>query len=234
MHKKYLLLGFCVIALLGLCFVLALLYHHYKLDLVEVYVASHNLKANHEIVEDDLKKIEVPRAYLSKEIIIEKEQLLGSLVYLDTRIAKDSFFYEDLVLTKGEGRDADYRYLSLSHFDLLASDLANDPSHLVKNMKIDLYLTIEQNVVMSDLLFENVQIIALYDKDQKAIEFGDNQSRVNSLSLALEEEYIPIINEALKLGELSFSVSPDSYDEDAVLSFNEDTRLRTYFSCLSA
>lgn len=232
MFKKYVLVIVLCIALILLIFGFANIYHNFKLDLITVYIASHNLEPNHLIKEEDLETIQMPRSYVLEEAILTKERLIGSSVVLDSRIAKGSFFLNDQVNEKGEGRDVDHRFLEMTHFDLLSSKLSVVPNSLAKGMRVDIYLTINKEKIISDLLFQNVKIVTLYDESFKDISLNDTSSKVDGLCLELKDAYIPIINEAIKLGDLSLAVTSKSYDENAQLSFNENARFKSYFSCL--
>ena len=232
MYKKYVLVIALSIVLLLLCFGFAHIYHNLKLDLITVYIASHNLEANHLIQEEDLEAIQMPSSYVLEEVILNKERLIGSSVALDLRIAKGSFFLKDQVNEKGEGRDSDHRLLEMTHFDLLSRNLNVVPNSLAKGMRVDIYLTINQERIISDLLFQNVKIVTLYDENFKDISLNDTSSKVAGLCLELKDAYIPIINEAIRLGDLSLAITSKSYDENAKLSFNENARFKSYFSCL--
>ena len=68
----------------------------------------------------------------------------------------------------------------------------------------------------------------IYDKDGKKILSSDTVSKAYILTLNLQEEYVGILNKALKIGEVSLIVPEDTY-EDQVTSFNAESEFKALF-----
>ena len=231
LHSKTTLLNITLIIISFLSILIAFLFVYFSLEKVDVYVADRLIKPKEIIAESDLKKISLPKAFIMDNVIISKEEIIGKNPIMDYTVLRNAFFYKGSLEDKDESKDGVYLkkeegYVS---YDLFIDDIKVNPSSLIKGMSIDLYLTVENDQqIKSDLLFDHVKIGEIYDKDGKKILSSDTVSKAYILTLNLQEEYVGILNEALKIGEVSLIVPEDTY-EDQITSFNAESEFKALF-----
>lgn len=230
-NKQKKTLALCLIALLSIIALVlgALIYCSSKLKMTTIYVAKYTLPNRTLISENEIKEIEVPESYLSNEVIINKEDIIGKYVKINTTIPKDSFFYNgsldayDLIK---DNLNADLLNGEVA-FDISANHIKANQAYLNKGMYVDVYLTISKDKVISDLLINNVKVIGLYDSNRQEIKDYDRDSLLSSICLAVPSEVLPILNKAEVLGELSLVVGNNTYNKvESVL--NKDSELFIY------
>ena len=79
---KKLILIFIPVTIIGLCLYFSIsAYLNYRENYVEVYVASHNIFQRKCLDDKDLELRVIPYQYLSNDIYVEKDEMLGKYVY---------------------------------------------------------------------------------------------------------------------------------------------------------
>lgn len=216
--KIVLFLLFIVLIVLGVYF-----YCVKKLELKEVYVAKYNLSNRTLISEDEIEIKNVPISYLSEEVYLNKEDIVGKYVKINAIVPKGSFFYKGALDNLDNMKDklaSDLLDGEVS-FDIYAKDIKANQAYLLKGMYIDLYLTINKDRVLSDLLINNLKIIGLYDINHNEIKDYDNNTMLETIVLAVPKEAISYLNKAQVLGELSIVIGDNTYkDVKTILNKN--------------
>jgi len=205
-------------------------YAEYRIGFKGTYITSHQIQARSKIEEKDIEKISIPKDYLSDDVYTTKEELLGKYVKANAFIPKGSLFYKDFL--EDSSKMKDYVNTEVNEgeviYDLDLRNVSCNPSHLTSNMLIDIYLTIDNNVTISDLLFENIKILSLYDRDGKTIKDFEDNSDVTGITLAIDKNYVPILNKALVLGKLTIVVGSNAYNTELKSSINSVSPLLEY------
>ena len=210
-------------------FVSLYFYLDYRLGAKEVAIAKYSLNNRTLISEETIEFVKVPKSYLNEEVLTLKEDIVGKYVKINAFVPKGSFFYKSVL--------DDYENIKdrLNHelledevnFDISSNNIKVNQAYLTKGMYVDIYLTINKDRVLSDMLINNVRIIGLYDINHHEIKDYDVDSLLQNISLAVKKEALPYLNKAEVIGELSIVVSSDSYkDVDSVL--NKDSIIFTY------
>lgn len=207
-----------IILLLNIIFVILLsfstvLYINSKLSITTIYIAKYSLPSRTLISEDEIEEVKVPYSYLNEQVILDKDEIIGKYVKIDTTIPKGSFFYVDSLeelenMKDGLLSELDKNEVSL---DIEANKINVNQAYLKKGMYVDVYLTINKDRVVSDLLINNLKIIGLYDINNKEIKDYDNDSILGTLSLAVPVEAINYLNKASVIGQLSIVVGNNPY-----------------------
>lgn len=231
MKKKIVLIVLlCIILISG--FIKAVeIYGVYRLDLVNIYIAKHNIQARKQVLEKDLEIVKYPRAFLSEEIILDKNDIIGKYNVINNLIPKGSFFYQK-ELEKIENC-ADYPLSLLKDhqniFNINIGKIGNGINNLKVHQYVDIHLTIKnKDLVESDKLIENVRIIALYDAKDKLINSTDGQ--VHTVSLALDNAYINLLNKAMVLGEILIYPKFNYHDVEKESILNKNSKVLKYFN----
>lgn len=188
----------------------------YKLGLTDVYVAKNSINQRELIKESDLKIIKVPKAYVDENVFNEIEDIVGKYVKQNAKVAKGSLFYKELLDEKSNIKDNLHLDLKDDEvtYDLYTRDIKVNPAYLLKDMYVDLYLTINRKEVLSDLLISNVRILNLYDLNNKEIKDYDKEATLQTISIAVKKEMVPFLNKAITLGEINLVVGADLYQEE--------------------
>ena len=230
MSKKKLALFVLFVSLFIITLVCGtLLYCQNKMKLKEVYVAKYNLNNRTIISEDEIEKIKVPASYLSEDVYLDLNDIVGKYVKLNAYIPKGSFFYKGTLDEKDKMKDGISFWLKDGEvsYDIYFKDLKANQAYLSKGMYVDLYLTINKDKVVSDLLINNIQIIGLYDINHNEIKDYDDSAILEFICLAIPKESVVYLNKAQVIGDLSLILSENTYsDEESVL--NKDAKIFEY------
>lgn len=205
------------------------LYIDYKYENTSVYVASHNISQRSKICEEDLLKIELPKSIINDDVLIDADDIIDKYVKLSYSIPKGSLIYKGSL--ESDIKDLAHTLLKEGevNYDLYTNDIKINTANLSKNMFIDMYLTISKNdKPISDILIENARITGLYDTNNKAINDFDNESRINIVTIAVNKDYVNIINKALVLGDINCVVNSNTYNNRLNSKINTDSKLFEY------
>ena len=225
-NKKALVLLFSTIVFILLVGLVCFIYCNNKLKLQEVCIAKYSLNNRTLISQDEIEVVKVPKSYLNGNIILNKEDVVGKYVKINTRVPKGSFFYDDAIEEYEIIKDKLNSELEDDevNFDLNVNNINVNQSYLVKGMYVDLYLTIDKNnKVLSDLLINNVRIIGMYDVNHQEIKDYDNKTILQSICLAVPKDTISYLYKAQVIGQLSLVVGNNGYKNvSSILNKNTD------------
>lgn len=231
MKDKQKTLALSIIVLLGIvALILGIIFYcNSKLKMTTVYITKYTLPNRTLISDDELEEVKVPLAYLSDEVILNKEDIIGKYVKINTSIPKGSFFYKESLDAYESIKDNLNSDLLVGEvaFDISANHIKANQAYLNKGIYVDVYLTISKDRVISDLLINNVKVIGLYDASRQEIKDYDKDSLLSSICLAVPSEVLPILNKAEVLGELSLVIGNNTYQKvESIL--NKDSELFDY------
>ncbi len=217
-------------AVVGVCLYFSVsAYLKYSEDYIKVYTASHQISQRTQISEKDLKELEVPKEFLTDDVYLKKEEILGKYVRLSYSIPKGSLFYKSAL--ESDIKDLAYTLLMNRQavYDIYVSEVKVNAGSLNTGMYVDLYLTINTNdKPVSDLLLEYCRIIGLYDTNGKQIMNYNIDSRVGIISLAVDRNDVSFINKALAVGEIRIVAGSGTYSTDRFSRLNEESPLLEY------
>ena len=230
MFKKILIILGSTLLLAALLFIGVKFYTKYTIGFTKVYVASHQISQRSLMNMDDLIETEVPKDYLTEDVYVDLDDILNKYVKLSCTIPKGSLIYKgslesdigDLANTLLKNGEVNY--------DIYTKNVRINTANLQKNVYIDLYLTINnKDKPISDLLISNARITGLYDTNDKLILDYDKDSRVAIISIAIDKEYVSILNKAQVLGEISCVINNNAYDMNQTSYIDEQSKLFEYF-----
>lgn len=205
------------------------LYTKYSIGYTKVFVASHQISQRTLISEEDLLEIEVPKDYINEDVCIDCKDIIGRYVKLSYSIPKGSLIYKTAI--ESDIRDLANTLLKQGevNYDIYTSDVKINTANLNKNMYIDIYLTINsKDKPISDLLISNARITGLYDSNNKPILDYDKDSRVQIISLAIDKDFVNVLNKAQVLGSLNCVINSYTYDMRMESSLNINSKLIEY------
>ena len=226
MKQKYSLLHFgialalCLLAIGG-----SLLYIHNQLELVEVYVAKEDLSAR-TLIDDDLIKIKVPKAYLSSNAILDKKQMLGMYVRINASIPKGSLVYQSTIESLDESIDQPSLLLKNNQavYAIDVSLTSTSGNTLQIGSKVDIYGTMKiGRETKVDLLFKQVRVISVKDKNGNEVDRKNNQMP-KLLLVAFDQGEIPLITKLIAMGEITITPTAEFFSEDECV-LNEQSLL---------
>lgn len=229
MPKKLIIKILLFIVLLCSIFLACYFYIEYAIKTTKVYVASYDLSARTCIKEEDIEEIKVPSSYLVDEVVLDKEDIIGTYVKNNSFIPKGSFFYESAIEKSSDIKDGLIVELEEGEvsYDLNTNDISVNQAYLDEGMYGDIYLTINRDRILSDLLINNVRIIGLYDSNHNKIKDYDTSTILQTISLAVPLEAVPYLNKATVVGELSLSIGNNAYN-DVKSVLNKDSIIFEY------
>lgn len=229
MIKKILVIAIPITATVLALFFSIMAYLHYSRNYVSAYVSSHNIAHRSFIEEKDIVEIKAPREYLTDDVYLTKEDILGKYVKLSYSIPKGSLFYKSSM-------ESDIKDLANTllmdkqvNYDIYTNEVKVNTGNLFEGVYVDVYLTINnKDHPISDLLLSNCRITGLYDNNGKQILSYDYDSRVSIISIAVEKNDVAILNKALLLGEISIIPSMNPYQINIRSSLNTESSVFMY------
>lgn len=229
MSKKRLIVLLLNIIFICLLIFGAKLYCDKRLEMKKAYIAKYDLVNRTLISDDEIEEVLVPSNYLNKEVLTKKEEIIGKFVKINTIVPKGSFFYNGALDELSNMKDSINSSLNEGEvsFDIPANKISVNQAYLLKGMYVDLYLTVNKDRVVSDLLINNVKVIGLYDINHKEIKDYDNESLLGTLSLAVPSNSVSYLNKAMVVGELSVVVGNNTYS-DVKTSLNKTADIFEY------
>ncbi len=229
MIKKILIILAAVLLLSFSLFLSVRTYLEYRQDYVDVYVASHQIAQRTLLSDKDLTVVRLPKQILNEEILNDPDLIKGNYVKLSYSIPKGSLFYRTAL--ESDIKDLANTLLMNGQvsYDLYVGEIKINSGNIATGIYVDLYLTVSKDEKpISDLLIRDCRIIGLYDGNGKQILNYDTDSRVQIVSLAINEEEAILINKSLKIGELSVIVSSKAYQNPVYSTLNHDSAVLEY------
>lgn len=221
MIKKEKLVGISLFLCLSLLsFGISVLYINHELELVEVYVAKENLSARVLIEDKFIQLIKVPKAYLSDQVVLKKNDLVGKYVKLNTSIPKGSLVYSSSIESIDDAIDKPALLLNTNQavfaIDVNISSTAGNS--IQKGSKIDLYGTIKiSRETIVDLLFKQVRVLSIKDKNGNEVDPKTNQVPKIML-IAVDQDEIPILTKVIAIGDITITPTSEFFsDEECIL-----------------
>lgn len=229
MIKKILIIVSIALALSISLFLSAKTYLEYRQDYVDVYVASHQIAQRTLLSNRDLAVIRLPKQVMNEDIVNDLEQIKGNYVKLSCSIPKGSMFYKAALESDIKDLANTLLMKGQVNYDLYVGEIKINSGSIATKMYVDLYLTVSRNdKPISDLLTRDCRITGLYDGNGRQILDYDRDSRVQIISLAVNEDEVSLINKALKIGEVSVIVGNKTYQNHVYSTLNRDSELLEY------
>ncbi|MHB8096102.1 MAG: Flp pilus assembly protein CpaB [Erysipelotrichaceae bacterium] len=208
-------------------FGISVIYINHELELVEVYVAHENLVARTYIDQDSIKLIKVPKAYLSDQVLIDKNEIVGNYVKLNTSIPKGSLVYQSSIESIDDAIDEPALLLNVNQavfaIDVNISSTAGNS--IQSGSKIDIYGTIKNNrETIVDLLFKQVRVLSVKDKNGNEVDNKTNQIPKIML-IAVDQSEIPILTKVIAIGDITITPTSEFFSEDECILFESSILL---------
>lgn len=225
--KNYLLFIGILICISLISFGISSIYINHELELVEVYVASENLVARTYIDQDSIKLIKVPKAYLSDQVLLKKDDIIGNYVKLNTSIPKGSLVYQSSIESIDDAIDEPALLLNVNQavfaIDVNISSTAGNS--IQSGSKIDIYGTIKNNrETIVDLLFKQVRVLSIKDKNGNEVDNKTNQIPKIML-IAVDQSEIPILTKVIAIGDITITPTSEFFSEDECILFESSILL---------
>lgn len=198
------------------------IYINHELELVEVYVANDNLIARTQINQESIKLIKVPKVYLSEQVILKKNDLIGKYVKLNTSIPKGSLIYQSSVELLDDSIDKPALLLKVNQavFALDVNMSSTAGNTIQAGSKIDIYGTIKSNrETIVDLLFKQVRVLSIKDKNGNEVDSKTNQVPKIML-IAVDQEEIPILAKVIAIGDITITPTAEFFSDDECILYD--------------
>jgi len=228
MNKAWIKPGIGLLVLLLLAYGFSTVYINHQLDLVDVYVALHTIDARTLITESDLSVIQVPKAYLNPEAIIDKTEIINKYTLIQGVIPKGSYFYGDMLENIDNAKDRSTLLLKdLQVVFTLEVDLVLTAGNtLLAGQKVDIYGTLRNSSkTIVDLLLSQVRILSIKDKAGNELKSNSKESPKLML-LAIQKDQVVLLTKLLTLGDLSLTATPYNDATQESLLYAQSTVLK--------
>lgn len=220
--KQNILFVSVVICICLISYGISIIYINHELELVEVYVANDNLVARTQIDQDSIKLIKIPKAYLSDQVVLKKNDIVGKYVKLNTSIPEGSLVYESSIERLDDTIDKPALLLKVNQavFALDVNMSSTAGNTIQAGSKIDIYGTIKNNrETIVDLLFKQVRVLSIKDKNGNEVDIKTNQVPKIML-IAVDQEEIPILTKVIAVGDITITPTSEFFSEDECILYD--------------
>lgn len=220
--KQNILFVGVVICICLISYGISIIYINHELELVEVYVANDNLVARTQIDQDSIKLIKIPKAYLSDQVVLKKNDIVGKYVKLNTSIPEGSLVYESSIERLDDTIDKPALLLKVNQavFALDVNMSSTAGNTIQAGSKIDIYGTIKNNrETIVDLLFKQVRVLSIKDKNGNEVDNKTNQVPKIML-IAVDQEEIPILTKVIAVGDITITPTSEFFSEDECILYD--------------
>lgn len=220
--KQNILFVGVVICICLISYGISIIYINHELKLVEVYVANDNLVARTQIDQDSIKLIKIPKAYLSDQVVLNKNDIVGKYVKLNTSIPEGSLVYESSIERLDDTIDKPALLLKVNQavFALDVNMSSTAGNTIQAGSKIDIYGTIKNNrETIVDLLFKQVRVLSIKDKNGNEVDIKTNQVPKIML-IAVDQEEIPILTKVIAVGDITITPTSEFFSEDECILYD--------------
>ncbi len=225
MVKRLYLIIFLILLIFIFIYLAFYFYNDYQIQ--EVYVASRRIMQREKINEEDLKIVKIPKKYIPKGTILNKQDIVGRYNVYNNIIFKDAFFnfFELEDLEKSNDRELFLLAQNQVLYSLSSSEVRF--SSIKLNQKFDLYVSFNKNgELVSDLLISNIKVVSLYDYNDEKILNNEKDKEISKLVFAIDKKLINILNKVRYIGEISIFNTSFLNDNESVL--NEKSLILNY------
>lgn len=220
--KQNILFVGVVICICLISYGISIIYINHELELIEVYVANDNLVARTQIDQDSIKLIKIPKAYLSDQVVLKKNDIVGKYVKLNTSIPEGSLVYESSIEQLDDTIDKPALLLKVNQavFALDVNMSSTAGNTIQAGSKIDIYGTIKNNrETIVDLLFKQVRVLSIKDKNGNEVDIKTNQVPKIML-IAVDQEEIPILTKVIAVGDITITPTSEFFSEDECILYD--------------
>ena len=204
-----------------------------KLDMVETYVASHDILPRSCITEEDLQIIKVPNIYLKDNAFDKKEEIIGKYTDIQGMIPKGSLFYKSML--KKQEELSDYPSTKLLEgqmaYSLTASIIELAGNTIVEDQRVDVYVALNGNnkIPIVDKLISNARVLSIHDSKGYNITHPKSSKIPNVILLAIDEKSVEFLAKAEKIGTVKLLASSESYSQHEAM-LNENSSVLPYLT----
>ena len=220
--KQNILFVGVVICICLISYGISIIYINHELELIEVYVANDNLVARTQIDQDSIKLIKIPKAYLSDQVVLKKNDIVGKYVKLNTSIPEGSLVYESSIEQLDDTIDKPALLLKVNQavFALDVNMSSTAGNTIQAGSKIDIYGTIKNNrETIVDLLFKQVRVLSIKDKNGNEVDNKTNQVPKIML-IAVDQEEIPILTKVIAVGDITITPTSEFFSEEECILYD--------------
>lgn len=220
--KQNILFVGVVICICLISYGISIIYINHELEFVEVYVANDNLVARTQIDQDSIKLIKIPKAYLSDQVVLKKNDIVGKYVKLNTSIPEGSLVYESSIEQLDDTIDKPALLLKVNQavFALDVNMSSTAGNTIQAGSKIDIYGTIKNNrETIVDLLFKQVRVLSIKDKNGNEVDNKTNQVPKIML-IAVDQEEIPILTKVIAVGDITITPTSEFFSEEECILYD--------------
>jgi len=220
--KQNILFVGVIICICLISYGISIIYINHELELVEVYVANDNLVARTQIDQDSIKLIKIPKAYLSDQVVLKKNDIVGKYVKLNTSIPEGSLVYESSIEQLDDTIDKPALLLKVNQavFALDVNMSSTAGNTIQAGSKIDIYGTIKNNrETIVDLLFKQVRVLSIKDKNGNEVDNKTNQVPKIML-IAVDQEDIPILTKVIAVGDITITPTSEFFSEEECILYD--------------
>jgi Flp pilus assembly protein CpaB len=202
-------------------------YYEEVLNYIEVPILNKDLSQRDIISKNDIDVIRLPSEFINEDIILKQDLLIDQYVKLGNNINSSTLISKKQLENTEKMNDYGSTLLNKNQslFSVTTNLSKTSGNNLNESMNVDIYLTIkEDNNFLCDKVLENVRIVAIKDSDGNDIDSDSLNLIPYIIVMAINEDYIPIMNIALKVGELDLYINNDcyQYQEESILNINSN------------
>lgn len=201
----------------------------------QVPYANQIIPAGEVITDDMIGYTDVPKDMLKEmdNIVTNPKSIIDKLVKYDSKIAQNSFFFSEELMTEEEKPDSVFSNIKDGYtiFQLSVDNHSTYANSIMPDNSIDLYLrgTDETGALVFARFISSIQVLAVRDKNGRDVFANSEEDREpKELLFAVPEDLFLLLKKTDYLGDFEIIPVPrnDSYSEHAGPTKIENEYLR--------
>ena len=217
-------------ALLLMNYILFKVYVGVKLDLMETYVAAHDIMPRTEISESDLRAVRIPGRYVQNLAVNTKEDIIGKYTEIQGMIPAGSPFYASMLHDAGEIPDHASAQLKENQVAFTMEADVSSVSGMSAGQRADIFVTINprSESPVTGCLLRNVRIIDIRDHKGISLSAPGSTGIPYLAELAVSSVHLELLSMAKTAGTLQLYMSADAYNTDHEAFLDENSPVTSY------
>ncbi|MEE8808189.1 MAG: RcpC/CpaB family pilus assembly protein [Lactimicrobium sp.] len=212
LYQKVLLIIGCAILLALLCVYGIRIYAHQQINLVNTWMAAHDIAPRTKIDVDDLVSVKIPAAYLGDAAVIRKEEIIGKYTDLQGKIPAGSLFYKSMLYEETDLPDLPALLLKDGQAVYSMNVDQSDANGLASGQRVNVHVAIERRdgPPLTGALIQNARILTIKDHNGLLVDDPKSSHIPYLLTLAVDVKDIDLLALAETTGKLRLYAGSDN------------------------
>ena len=221
------------VTLICIAAIILIIYFGYSLEIkdavqgVNVYVANGKIQPRTEITDKMIKTIKVAKVGVPKNVVRNKNNIIGKYTNVNTVIPDGSMFYSDVLVDEKNLPDSAYVDIPVGQvpYNFPVTMSSTYGNSILPGSYIDIYMKAynEQGRLMVGKLLENVKVLAVRDASGRNVFENTDETRTPAFFIfGLDYENNIMLRKASYMSSYSVTLFPVPHGAEATSELTEN------------